>query len=334
MHEVVRIRYTTDGETSYVDIVGIDVSKSDFHSCLLHGADDARKVFPNNSKGYKQLLSWLKTRRCARVHACMEATGAYWLGLATALYDAGMNVSVVNPSRTALFARSQLRRTKTDRVDAQMIAEFCKTQKPQLWSPPAPETLELRGLLSYREQLVAQRTALKQIAGGVHLGNSLRRLHATQIKALDDGIESIEKSIRNLLRVHSDMKAKVEKVTTVQGIGFLTAVAIVAKLPVERLRNGKAAAAYVGLSPRERQSGTSIKGKPRICKTGNAELRRDLYMPALSAIRHNPILRAFADRLTARGKAPRVVIVAVMRKLIVLAFRLLTEPGLSLKASA
>jgi transposase len=125
------------------------------------------------------------------------------------------------------------------------------------------------------------------------------------------------------LKVHGDLRAGVEALESVSGIGFISAVSIVAKLPVERLRDGKAAAAYAGLSPQERQSGTSVQGKAHICKTGNAALRRDLYMPALAAIRHNPILSAFATRLRERGKPSKVIIVAVMRKLIVLAFTLL-----------
>jgi len=334
MHEVVRNRYTTYGETSYVDVVGIDVSKDNFHACLLQRSGGARKVFANSAKGYKQMLSWLKNRRCTKVHACMEATGAYWLGLATALHSAGMDVSVVNPSRTALFARSQLRRTKTDHVDAQMIAEFCKTQNPASWTPPPPETLELRGFLTYRAQLVAEKIRLKQIAEQVHLAADLRKLHAKQIKSLDAAIATVEKSKRSLLRSHRNLALQVEKLTSIQGVGFITAAAIAAKLPTERLRDSKAAAAYIGLSPRERQSGTSINGKPRICKTGNAELRRDLYMPALVAIRYNPVLRTFAERLAARGKPPKVIIIAVMRKLIVLAFRLLTDPNFGPAVSA
>lgn len=306
-----------------MDVLGIDVSKGDFHACLLQEKGQAKKSFSNAVAGYRQLASWLKNRGASEVRACMEATGAYWLGLASAIHRSGATVSVVNPSRTALFARSQLRRTKTDRVDAQMIAEFCKTQCPPPWSPPAPETLELRGLLTYRDQLVSERIGLKQIIKQVHVGKELHRLHAKQIKSLDTSIEAIEKQLRALLRAHQTLATQVASLTAVRGFGFITAVALVAKLPAERLRDGKAAAAYIGVTPRERQSGTSINGKPRICKTGNASLRRDLYMPAMVAIRFNPVLQSFAQRLKERGKPPKVIIVAVMRKLVVLAFNLL-----------
>lgn len=324
MHEVVEFRYITCGGTSYVDVLGIDISKDDFHACLQQQSGSAKKSFPNCPSGFGQVLRWLKNRRSSEVHACMEATGPYWLALASALHKAGIAVSVVNPSRTAMFARSQLRRTKTDRVDAEMIADFCKTQTPVLWSPPAPQILELRGFLTYRAQLVSERTRLKQIAGQIHADRNLRKLHVKQLKNLDAAIASLETSMRALLRGNPELADKVQKLSAVGGLGFVSAAAIVAKLPIERLRNEKAAAAYIGVTPSERQSGTSVHGKSRICKTGDAELRRDLYMPAMVAMRHNRILRTFAQRLADRGKPGKVIIVAVMRKLIVLAFRLLS----------
>lgn len=306
-----------------MDVLGIDVSKDDFHACLIQGAVRTKKSFPNGPAGYRQVQRWLKNRRCSSVHACMEATGAYWLGLAIALHQSGVLVSVENPSRTAMFARSQLRRTKTDRVDSEMIAEFCQTQNPRAWTPPPAETLELRGFLSYREHLVNERTRLKQLVKQVQVTGELGRLHAKQLKALDQSIADLEKQMHKLLKRHESLARQVATVMTIPGIGFVTAVAIVAKLPLERLRDGKAAAAYIGVTPSERQSGTSVLGKPRICKTGNASLRRDLYMPALVASRFNPVLKAFAQRLKEKGKPAKVITVAVMRKLVVLAFTLL-----------
>jgi transposase len=307
-----------------VDVLGIDVSKADFHACLLQSRGRSKQVFENTPAGYRRLKQWLRNRRSFEVHACMEATGAYWIALATALHEAGLIVSVVNPSRTVFFARSQLRRTKTDRVDAESIAQFCQTQHPDTWLPPAPEIRELRGLLSYRDQLVGERVRLKQVAKEVHVGKRLQQLHDAHLDSLADAIDAIEEQIRVLLKGNDAVGAGVVQLEkSVAGFGLITAAAIVAKLPVERLRDGKAAAAYVGLTPRERQSGTSVLGKPRICKTGDATLRRDLYMPALVAMRYNPILSAFAQRLKDRGKPPKVIIVAVMRKLIVLAYNIL-----------
>lgn len=314
------VRYTGKRGYPYMDAVGVDISKADFHACLLQGDKRARKSFPNVATGYRQFLRWLDNRKAVNVHVCMEATGAYWRGLAMALHEGAVTVSVINPSRTALFARSQLRRTKTDRVDAEMIAEFCLTQRPDSWQPPAKETLELRGLLTYRDLLVADRTALKQALAQIYASKDLQRLHTKQLKAIDQSICAIEAQIRSLLKRHAVIAAQVAALEAIEGIGFITAATIVAKLPANRLRSPKAAAAYTGLAPSERRSGTSIHGKARICKTGDSELRKALYMPALVASKHNPILHKFAQRLKERGKPAKVIIVAVMRKLIELAF--------------
>jgi transposase len=320
------------GEGSYVDVLGIDISKADFHCCLMQGERNSARSFPNNPSGYRQLQSWLRNRRSVDVHACMEATGAYWLGVAKALYENGATVSVVNPASTVHFARSLLQRTKTDQVDAAMLARFCRERRPEAWQPPAPETLEIRALENYRKELIDERVRRKQIIEDVPVGAHLRAMHERHLQALDEAIEQTEAEMRRVVKADSLMTAQVAALEAIKGIGFLSAVAIVAKLPVERLRNGKAAAAYAGLAPAERQSGTSVHGKPRICKTGNAKLRRDLYMPALSASRHNPILKAFAERLSERGKPNKVILAAVMRKLVVLAYRLLKD--LTLEKSA
>lgn len=316
-----------------MDVVGIDISKDDFHACLVQGERQQPNSFPNNKSGYSQMLRWLKNRRCSQVHACLEATGAYWTGVAQALYDGGVVVSVVNPSRTAFYARSLLRRTKTDKVDAAMIAQFCQTQRPDAWVPPAPEILEIRGLLTYRDHLVAERVKLNQAISQLHVSKELGRLHQRQMKTLDAQVTAIEKQLRVLVDRHADVADCVARLTAVKGIGFLTALFLIAWLPIERLRDEKAAAAYVGLTPRERRSGTSIHGQVRICKTGNGTLRKALYLAATSAMRYNAVLAPFAARLRAAGKAPKVVHVAVMRKMVVLAYRLL-KGTLSLPAVA
>ena len=157
----IAVRYIVRGESSSVDVLGIDISKADFHRCLLQGNKQAKNSFPNAPAGFRRLRTWLRNRGCTKVHVCMEATGAYWEGLACALHQAGLEVSVVNPARTVHFARSQLRRTKTDRVDAEMIAEFCKTQKPDRWSPPSRvRSLKCAVLLSFRAQLVDDKSRL------------------------------------------------------------------------------------------------------------------------------------------------------------------------------
>jgi len=323
MYEVGTIRYASRGGLSCVAFLGVDISKADFHCCLLDGEVSSAAKFDNKSPGYRGVLKWLKKERAKDIHVCMEATGPYWRGLANTLYAAGLRVSVVNPSRTAYYARVKLQRTKTDAVDAKMLADFCKSQKPDLWKPPAPEILELRAFLTYRTQLIKQRTAQNLLVAQVEGNSALGRIHTAQLSAIGKAIGAVEREIRSHLKRHPELQERVARVQSIPGLGTLSSATIVAHLPVERLRDKKAVGAYAGLSPRDRQSGTSVHGKPRICKMGNADLRRAMFMPAMVAIKCNPAMKVFAERLKARGKPAKVIIVAVMRKMLVLAYTLL-----------
>jgi transposase len=137
--------------------LGIDLSKETFHAFLLSDRGEAKHVFPNTSKGFEQLMAWLKNRRATDLHICMEATGAYWEALAVYLHQLKHRVSVVNPARIKAFAQSELLRTKTDAVDAALIARFCKSQVPEAWIPPAPEIRVLQALMRHYEHLKTTR---------------------------------------------------------------------------------------------------------------------------------------------------------------------------------
>jgi len=303
--------------------LGIDISKDTFHASLLTDGGEAKKVFPNATKGFEQLSAWLKNRHADEVHVCMEATGAYWEGLALYLHCLELRVSVVNPARIKAFAQSELLRTKTDAVDAALIARFCKSQSPEPWIPPPPEIRTLQALIRHYEHLKTtrvQQALYEQSSDTPVVKASIREVLA----ALDDQIALVEQQIRQHFDDHPDLKRKRDLLTSIPGIGETTAGSLLAEIPhLDRFESAKAVAAYAGLSPRHRRSGTSIHGRPKLCKTGNARLRKALYMPAIVALRFNPILRGFADRLAAAGKHKRLVIGAVMRKLLVLAYGVL-----------
>lgn len=303
--------------------LGVDISKGDFHAHLSQNGESRKEVFSNTTGGYRQLRSWLKQQKPINVHVCMEATGAYWIGLASDLHAHGVRVSVVNPARIKAFAKSQLRRTKTDSVDAQIIADLCRTQTPTLWEPPARETLELRALVAYQELLISEQTRAKQVARSVHEAHLLDSLSAQHQQALKSLLKDIGAQIRDLIARTPDMNEDAALLETIPGIAWKTAASIIARLPMDQLRNSKAAAAYAGLCPSDRQSGTSIHGKARLSKTGNADLRRTLYMPALTALRGRSSLTQFGARLTHAGKPPKVVIAATMRKLLTIAYAVL-----------
>ena len=133
--------------------LGIDLSKETFYVTLLSDRGDAKRAFPNTSKGFAQLTAWLKNRHAADVRICMEATGAYWEALAAYLHELKHQVSVINPARIKAFAQSELLRTKTDAIDAALIARFCRSQVPEAWIPPAAEIHILQALMRHYEHL-------------------------------------------------------------------------------------------------------------------------------------------------------------------------------------
>lgn len=303
--------------------LGIDLSKETFHACLLSDRGEAKKVFPNSPRGFEQLMAWLKNRHAADVDFCMEATGAYWEPVALYLHGLEQRVSVVNPARIKAFAQSELLRTKTDSVDAALIARFCKSQHPEPWTPPPPEIRVLQALVRHYEHLKTtrvQQSVYEQSSETAVVKASMGEVIAT----LDEQIAQVEREIRQHFDDHPDLKRKRDLLTSIPGIGETTAGSLLAEIPhLDRFESAKAIAAFAGLSPRHRRSGTSIHGRPRLCKTGNSRLRKALYMPAIVALRFNPTLKIFADRLAAAGKHKRLIIGAVMRKLLVLAYGVL-----------
>lgn len=320
-------------------ILGIDISKADFHAFLLLEGKRAKHSFPNSVAGFKQLQTWLKNRGVDHVFACMEATGSYWEALALHLHAAGHEVSVVNPSQTKAFGQSELLRTKTDAVDAAMIARFAHATNPARWEPPAPETRLLQAFVRHLEQLKSTRVAQQnrlQLPGSPELVTaSIREV----LEALDGQIDQIERAIRDHINRHPGLKSQSEALQSIKGVGETTAALILAEIPlIERFSSGKAVAAYAGLSPRITQSGSSVYHRGRLSRTGNARLRKALYMPALTAMRFNPILKAFAERLRQKGKRPMVIVSAVMRKLLVLAYGVLKsgqhfDPAFTVRAA-
>jgi transposase len=304
--------------------LGIDISKANFHAHLISDRGDGKKSFPNTEVGFKQLTNWLKNRDAGEVWACMEATGGYGDALAIYLHETGHRVSVVNPLRIKAYAQSKLLRTKTDSVDAALIAQFARTENPPIWEPPAPEILLLQALARHLEDLKATRTQeLNRVQTPglpVMVMDSIKEL----IAALDAQIEQVERAISDHIDRHRDLKKRRDLLTSIPGIADATAAQILAEAPqLDQFRNAGAVAAFAGLSPRLRQSGSSVRSKGHLCKTGNARLRKALFLPALAAMRFNPLLKTFADRLRAAGKPKMVIVGAVMRKLLVLAYGVL-----------
>lgn len=307
-----------------LNILGIDVSKNDFHVALVSERGEHKRVFPNSTVGFRQLDAWLRNRKAETVAACMEATGSYWEALALHLHEQRHRVSVVNPSRIKAYAQSELLRTKTDAVDAGLIARFAAAQQPDDWQPPAPEVRLLQDLSRHLDALKQDRaehlTRLQTPGLSAVVTESTQKL----IHEFDKRIAAIETAIDEHIDCHPDLRRKRDLLMTIKGVGKTTAAVILSEAPnLENFKNARAVAAFAGLSPQVFQSGSSVRRKARLCKTGNSRLRKALYFPALTARWHNPVLRAFAERLAGTGKPPMVIIGAVMRKLLVLAYGVL-----------
>jgi transposase len=300
--------------------LGLDVGKHKVSAALLREGRKRDKTFSNDSDGYVAVIRWLKEHGVDRLHACLESTGGYGEALATALYDAGHVVSIVNPSRIKAFGKTEMIRTKTDKVDAGLIARFCQLHRPDPWNPLPLNIRQIQGLSRRLDALVDMKmqevNRLEAPGNTKAVETSLREAVAW----LDAQIANIEHQLQQLIKDDPDMRNKRELLLSIKGIGERTADRILSEMPhLEEFRNAKAVAAYVGLSPREWQSGT-LRGRTRISKMGNSRLRKALYWPAISAMKSNSSIRSFSDRLLAAGKPGMLVIAAAMRKLICLAY--------------
>jgi transposase len=305
--------------------LGIDIAKLKF-DVALRTADDKflHLTFPNTPDGFARLAAWLARREAARVHACLEATGTYGEALAGYLHDAGHTVSVVNPAAIKAFAASRLSRTKTDRVDAELIARYCHTQHPPAWAPPAAEILELQALGRRLEALVEMRTMeTNRLAAGV-ASEAVRGSLQQHLAYLDAEIRRTEKLIGEHIDAHPGLREQRDLLVTIPGIGKATAATLLAEMPdIKAYRSARQAAAFAGLAPRRRESGSSVRGRARLSKIGSPRLRRALYFPAVTALRFNPLVRRWGEGLSERGKCKLVVIGAAMRKLVHLAYGVL-----------
>lgn len=307
-------------------ILGIDISKDKFDVCLhAAGQPDAPQhaaVFDNTPAGFKQLQRWLATHQPTALHACLEATSRYGDALALHLHQAAHTVSVVNPRRIRRYADSLLVRTQHDALDARLIARFCDTQQPPAWQPTPADLRALQDLTRARQFLVSQ---CQRLQNRLHTETpALARLLRRTVKHFETTITELDTRIAEHLKTHEPLAQKVALVDSIIGVGPVTAAAAVAELPpVERMEHAGQAVALAGLDPRKKDSGQSVRGVAHLSKMGSRPLRAALYMAAVAAQTHNPVVRAQAERLRAKGKTGKTVVCAAMRKLVRLIYGVL-----------
>jgi len=305
-------------------IVGIDVSKDTLDVFLLKEQNSAYASFSNHQVGYARLARWLISQGAGQVHACLEATGQYGDGIAEYLYQVGHVVSVVNPARIKRYGDSKLHRNKTDKADAALIAEFCRKENPALWAPLPAYLKQLRQMVRRLEDLQANyQQESNRLFSGVTDPWVVEDI-TNHLKELSNRIKALQKTIFQVIADTPELKAQFNLLLTIPGIGKLTAARLLAEMgDIACFEDAPQLAAYAGLNPKGFRSGSSVHKKTRISKEGRALLRHILYMPAIVACKHNPIIRAFCDRLTLRGLPKMAIVAAAMRKLLHLVFGIL-----------
>lgn len=308
-----------------LDILGLDIGKYKVSACLLREPRNPSFDFDNTQAGFEALRKWLRKSRskdAPGLHACMEATGNYGLDLAVFLVNEGHTVSIVNPAQTRAFGQAELMRNKTDKLDAALIARFCRAQAPAAWTPPAEHLVTLRELVRRCASLKDQRTQEinRQKAG---LSTPLVQASLARSRAyLEQEIETIAAEIRRLIATNPQLTRNFDLLTSIPGIGEVGAAVLMAEIPNIAEFKPKGLAAFAGLSPAEHSSGQQ-KRSIGISRIGNATVRSTMYLGALSASRHNPALKDFVARMRAAGKPNKVVLIAVARRLLIMAHAVL-----------
>ena len=292
---------------------GIDISSETLEVCILQvEGDPIRYTARNTVHGIRRLIPWLKTQGVQRI--VMEGTGGYELEARGQFQKAGFQVSVGNPRRIRAYAKGLGKQAKTDRIDAEMIARYARAVDQKKDGEPSQGELEIQDLSKRLRQLkeMCQGERNRRRFARKSVQESIDR----QLRHLGKEIERVEKKIRSLVESDEAMARKVELLTTQhKGVGFLTAVGLLTTLPELGKVNRREIAALAGVAPYTRESG-KWKGKSFI-SGGRIWARRYLYMAALVATRYNERLREFYERLLANGKAKKLALTAVMRKLIV-----------------
>jgi transposase len=317
----------------YYLYVGVDIAAKTLMATWAFDPATAPKAlsFDQGAAGFSAFLQPLGTTGVAPAATLrvMEATGSYWVARAIALHQAHYVVSVITPSQVALFARALPGRGTTDALDAHLRVRFAAERQPAPWSPPEQVYHELRqrlvvrdGLLHMRTQAKHQRHAMMQWP--VRIASALAA-RATVIAELDEHLAHLARELAQVLR-DGAWASSATVLLSAPGIGLVTTAWLLAgTLNFSSAQSPEQRTSYVGLAPLERQSGTSLRGRPQIGHTGNGRLRTALYMATLAAARYNPRLRAFYQRLRAAGTPRKVARCATARKVLQLAWAMVKK---------
>jgi len=305
-----------------MSFIGLDIAKLTFVACVRDDGKSITREFDNTEVGFANLQEWVTECGLSAPHYCMESTGKYGVALAEFLYASQEKVSVVNPFRIKHFAKSLMLRNKTDKVDAILIAQFCQTHSPKLWSPKPAKLQRLRALLKRLSQLGKMQQQDKcrlELESDPDIIKSIN----TMLVHFKSEITAIENMLEELIANDDVLASKATLLNSIKGVGNKTIYLVLSYLgDPNQFSSAKQFTAYMGINPGQKQSGTSLN-QSSISKVGDPYIRRMLYMPTLSAIQCNPLIKEFYQRLLANGKPKMVAVCAAMRKLIFIIFGVL-----------
>ena len=314
-------------------VAGIDVAQKELVVTLGRMLDDfsielfSYKVFKNNDSGVKLLVDWVNklTGYEVPVRYVMEATGVYHQKFAYYLVDNGCEISIVLPNKISNYIRTLELKTITDKSCSQAIAQFGLERKLDKWAKPKSIYKELQQLTRERNQIVQERSVIKNQIHAEKTESepnqkSLERMQA-RIRFLNSQEKEIKADITDIVSKDSDLKQVINNITTIPGVGELTAVIVLAKTNgFELIRNKSQLSSYAGLDVKEKQSGTSVKGKPRISKKGNRNLRKSMHLPSLTAVKWDENFKNIYARLISKNGIKMKALVAVQRKILELIY--------------
>jgi len=309
---------------------GVDIAAETFTAAWMAPGPNATPsraaTFDQTPQGFARLQERLRAsgQQPADILVVMEATGSYWIALATTLAQAGFVVSVVNPAQAHHFAKALLRRAKTDAIDARTLTQLAALLQPAPWTPPPAVYADLQQRLAQRDTLIGLRQQVRnQLHALTHLPVVIAAVRARMealIATLDAQIEAVEGEIAEAIHLDERWAATATLLLSITGIGLVTAAwLLVSTLNFTVCATAEEATAYAGLAPHPRESGTSVRGRA-VISGGNKRLRTALYMATLSAGQHNPPIRDFYRRLRTAGKPKKVARCAAARKLLHLAW--------------
>lgn len=311
--------------------LGMDVAKTKLDCCLL--LDEAHvkrkaKVINNSKSGIADLLAWIAKQNIspAQLHVVMEGTGVYHEQAALALADAGVTVSIVNPAQVKDFGRGLAVRTKTDGMDSFVLARYGALLQPAAWTPPTPEARMLQALLSRRDAIAQdlQRERNRQEkACATDTPDRIQKSIADSIGFLSKQLAELQLDIDNHIKGHPRLKDDLALLQSIPAVGPQVSGNLLSVMHNHSFDSAEQLAAYLGLVPIERQSGSSLMGRAKLSKAGPARIRAVLYMASIVATNWNPHVKALYERLLARGKTKKSALGAAMRKLVHLCFGVL-----------